>query len=91
MSRSAVLQYVSGSAGRQISLNRFGAIQFQQFSEQVKAGVEVGVIAIDRCRLCVELRDLKLTFFEIKIADFCLLYTSPSPRDQRGSRMPSSA
>ena len=24
-------------------------------------------------------------------ADFCLLYTSPSPRDQRGSRMPSSA
>ena len=28
-----------------------------------------------------------------EIADFaaCLLYTSPSPRDQRGSRMPSSA
>ena len=25
------------------------------------------------------------------IAKFCLLYTSPSPRDQRGSRMPSSA
>ena len=24
-------------------------------------------------------------------ADICLLYTSPSPRDQRGSRMPSSA
>ena len=24
-------------------------------------------------------------------ADDCLLYTSPSPRDQRGSRMPSSA
>ena len=22
---------------------------------------------------------------------YCLLYTSPSPRDQRGSRMPSSA
>ena len=31
----------------------------------------------------------------LKIVDgrvyFCLLYTSPSPRDQRGSRMPSSA
>ena len=26
-----------------------------------------------------------------KAAGFCLLYTSPSPRDQRGSRMPSSA
>ena len=25
------------------------------------------------------------------LAYFCLLYTSPSPRDQRGSRMPSSA
>ena len=24
-------------------------------------------------------------------ANSCLLYTSPSPRDQRGSRMPSSA
>ena len=24
-------------------------------------------------------------------SEFCLLYTSPSPRDQRGSRMPSSA
>ena len=30
--------------------------------------------------------------WETKVADLtCLLYTSPSPRDQRGSRMPSSA
>ena len=27
----------------------------------------------------------------LKEYDNCLLYTSPSPRDQRGSRMPSSA
>ena len=27
----------------------------------------------------------------ISQSDACLLYTSPSPRDQRGSRMPSSA
>ena len=26
-----------------------------------------------------------------QLDDACLLYTSPSPRDQRGSRMPSSA
>ena len=26
-----------------------------------------------------------------KLVQYCLLYTSPSPRDQRGSRMPSSA
>ena len=29
--------------------------------------------------------------FPIKVQYTCLLYTSPSPRDQRGSRMPSSA
>ena len=28
---------------------------------------------------------------EINQSESCLLYTSPSPRDQRGSRMPSSA
>ena len=27
----------------------------------------------------------------VKSCNICLLYTSPSPRDQRGSRMPSSA
>ena len=27
----------------------------------------------------------------VALAEACLLYTSPSPRDQRGSRMPSSA
>ena len=29
--------------------------------------------------------------FPKSMAESCLLYTSPSPRDQRGSRMPSSA
>ena len=28
---------------------------------------------------------------EVSLTNICLLYTSPSPRDQRGSRMPSSA
>ena len=28
---------------------------------------------------------------DARIVGCCLLYTSPSPRDQRGSRMPSSA
>ena len=32
-----------------------------------------------------------VTVAEIEQAFTCLLYTSPSPRDQRGSRMPSSA
>ena len=29
--------------------------------------------------------------FDRPFYEYCLLYTSPSPRDQRGSRMPSSA
>ena len=36
------------------------------------------------CRECQGIRVVILT-------GACLLYTSPSPRDQRGSRMPSSA
>ena len=32
-----------------------------------------------------------LTRYTGKWYEICLLYTSPSPRDQRGSRMPSSA
>ena len=29
--------------------------------------------------------------YRLNSDNYCLLYTSPSPRDQRGSRMPSSA
>ena len=33
----------------------------------------------------------EISILEIEKSKVCLLYTSPSPRDQRGSRMPSSA
>ena len=33
----------------------------------------------------------ELVIIEDNLSNLCLLYTSPSPRDQRGSRMPSSA
>ena len=35
--------------------------------------------------------DKSVLFTPAGMNQFCLLYTSPSPRDQRGSRMPSSA
>ena len=45
--------------------------------------------------LAVELVDERLSTFEAKEfakdGNLCLLYTSPSPRDKRQSRMPSSA
>ena len=44
---------------------------------------------IPRFSFTVSIRDqLAQKYIEVQI---CLLYTSPSPRDQRGSRMPSSA
>ena len=36
-------------------------------------------------------KEALIASLEADIATNCLLYTSPSPRDQRGSRMPSSA
>ena len=45
-------------------------------------------VATFRQRLSDEIREADQ---EKKQARNCLLYTSPSPRDQRGSRMPSSA
>ena len=44
---------------------------------------EAGMYAVGAC--------IAQRAFERKQTPTCLLYTSPSPRDQRGSRMPSSA
>ena len=44
-----------------------------------------------RYRAGIPWRDLPERFGDFRVIHTCLLYTSPSPRDQRGSRMPSSA
>ena len=62
------------------------------------------VITIESDKSSVEIPSTlagKIEKVEVKVGDkvskgdlilnICLLYTSPSPRDQRGSRMPSSA
>ena len=48
----------------------------------------IGAYVLQACRdLSISVpKNMKIVGF-----DDCLLYTSPSPRDQRGSRMPSSA
>ena len=66
----------------------------------------VGVVSTDQCNqqiydslLLLQHRGQDSTgiatmdgsVFHINKSKGCLLYTSPSPRDQRGSRMPSSA
>ena len=41
--------------------------------------------------ICDECIDLCNEILDEELIDTCLLYTSPSPRDMRRSRMPSSA
>ena len=48
-------------------------------------------ISDNMIRLSIGLEDVEDLIEDIDQALNCLLYTSPSPRDQRGSRMPSSA
>ena len=48
-------------------------------------------ITIDSVREFRELTEIKIKSKGSGLFMICLLYTSPSPRDQRGSRMPSSA
>ena len=61
----------------QITIDSANAIK------KIGVGIKCATITPDEAR--VEEFDLK------KMWRSCLLYTSPSPRDQRGSRMPSSA
>ena len=42
-------------------------------------------------RILKKVKSLNPNFYPVALNQPCLLYTSPSPRDQRGSRMPSSA
>ena len=42
-------------------------------------------------QVMMQMLDEKSSFAKLDLSKRCLLYTSPSPRDQRGSRMPSSA
>ena len=45
---------------------------------------------VSSCTAC-ELFSTLASLHALPLLFYCLLYTSPSPRDQRGSRMPSSA
>ena len=56
------------------------------FSGRLKAQIGLSFFDIDDRLLGIKARG-----FHGKLLYTCLLYTSPSPRDQRGSRMPSSA
>ena len=55
-------------------------------------GLAFGFLAIEWGYFPVQfLQAVPSRVFGSVLSNDCLLYTSPSPRDQRGSRMPSSA
>ena len=57
------------------------------YGKKMKAALE----KVDREAFYTITDAIKILKESAKERKFCLLYTSPSPRDQRGSRMPSSA
>ena len=60
-----------------------GQLSFPGGAEEASDGTDLVRTALRECQ-----EEVGVALDE---AHFCLLYTSPSPRDQRGSRMPSSA
>ena len=48
-------------------------------------------VRVDAARMALAQQAVMLVGLQREDFGACLLYTSPSPRDQRGSRMPSSA
>ena len=59
-------------------------------------GDGIGFNGVEECRIeatddNVSVASSGMCFDSPPLGNGCLLYTSPSPRDQRGSRMPSSA
>ena len=71
--------------------------RMQSMTLSIRIGIQFAVVADPMKDLLVDparvVRDVAVAGVRIAgaPATACLLYTSPSPRDQRGSRMPSSA
>ena len=75
---------------------RVGLYELLHVTDEVRDMVETEASADDirnvaRSQGMTTLREAGLKLIFDGITTICLLYTSPSPRDQRGSRMPSSA
>ena len=84
--------YARGQTGQQLLIGCYQALS----KEIARGGVQMyprtemmDLVKVNGHAKGIVVRDLKTGKISSHAA--CLLYTSPSPRDQRGSRMPSSA
>ena len=80
------ITYINASSGEDYTKTVLDQQQYMSQSIPFKRGDIVdtnGTKLATSERVCNVILDAKVLL--------CLLYTSPSPRDQRGSRMPSSA
>ena len=83
-----IFHYLHSAA--ETSLFRNGKV----YARRDEDGNDAGFGGCDREAVKVTVKNARLlSATDEKTCDLngCLLYTSPSPRDQRGSRMPSSA
>ena len=77
------------AAGTRLKCVRFEVVQrfFEEFVSQLEVRIRDG----DQAGFYKHLKGMISRAGDRAASYICLLYTSPSPRDQRGSRMPSSA
>ena len=71
---------------------KYGVDYLETFSPTANAASMRLLVAL-ACKYNLELLhwDIEQAFVQSELDHDCLLYTSPSPRDKRQSRMPSSA
>ena len=68
-----------------LQINNWNEVRKNQQSVNISIAALLSDLKQDTLQLSNEIRGID------EDLNSCLLYTSPSPRDQRGSRMPSSA
>ena len=83
------LDFTAGATGRNHGLLHSGARYAHTDPESATECIKENIILKRIARHCVE--DTGGLFVTLPEDSLCLLYTSPSPRDPKTSRMPSSA
>ena len=85
----AIVGSTDKSAWGKAAEHRAHVMRLLQRPDNQRKGI-IGVFGVGD-GTALDLQGLLNRFHEVHLITICLLYTSPSPRDQRGSRMPSSA